>query len=218
MVLKQQTTQATEADGRLKKLGLTVEDLVSALQMGETARNSCTPNDPAALPGILAWGRVTRGLREVLAPKAWRREEIGGLSLVVSPNNSMAITVATGDSNTGWLLDSPRTKYPRGPATVMAVEQNQQLDFFMPNPPPKASPVAIRATWLLLFARAGKRVNAELSLPAGVDDQGHVVEWAERILLPRFEVDEAQLPDDAADDELDIDVNVSRKPKPKKEE
>lgn len=42
---------------RLADLGLDPETLRDAIAMGEAARNSGTPNDPAITAGHLAWGR-----------------------------------------------------------------------------------------------------------------------------------------------------------------
>src|SRR5438034_4977724 len=107
----------------LEGLGLSVDELREAILIGESARDACTPNDPPSAPGFYAWAKTVRALGEILIPKGWTRNDDEKLSIVLSPNAQKAIAVATGDEGTGILGALPKTKYPKGPATVAIVEK-----------------------------------------------------------------------------------------------
>lgn len=202
------------ATDRLAALGLTPQLLRDALLAGELARSSCTENDPPALGGILGWARTTRGLREQTAPIGWRRNEAGQLSTVVDPSGTIAIAVATGDERTGLDGPDPRTKYPKGPATAAAVEQNRVQLRLAFEPEPEAAPTENEepraVTWLLLLSRTDAELRAELSLPGLIGADDRVESWAERILLEPIDLrptpDLEQLGEPTA-----IDVPVRRR-------
>jgi len=176
--------QQEAATTRLSELGLTEETLREAVLAGELARSSCSANDPSALPGLLAWGRTTRAMRERLIPFGWRRSEDGKLSTVIDPSGTIAIAVTTGDQGTGQVYATPRTKYPKGPATVAAVQQNRrQLDMFETRASSEDSPRPLLVTWLLLLARSGNQIHWELSLPGYIGEDERVETWAERIVF-----------------------------------
>jgi len=203
--------QQAQAVDRLAELGLTQQLLHDAIRYGELARSTCTKNDPPALSGILGWGRTTRGLREVTIPLGWRASEAGQLSTAVHPSGGIAIAVATGDTGTGITTSTPRTKYPKGPATAAAVERNRlQLNIFAleanVEEPDEEHPV----TWLLLLARTNSEIRCELSLPGhiGVDDR--VEDWAERIILAPLPIEPT--PDlGKLEEPAVIDVDIERR-------
>jgi len=207
--------QQQAAVDRLGAIGLTADIIRDAVMAGELARSSCTRNDPPALAGLLGWGRTTRGLRERTIPLGWKRSEAGQLSTVVHPSGGVAIAVATGDEGTGVAEGTPRTKYPKGPATAAAVERNQvQLGLFeqevdaVEDDEADAQPNVV--TWLLLIARNGREVTFELSLPGRIGDDDRVEDWEERILfdaIPREPTPNL----DKAGKAIDIDVPVQRR-------
>jgi hypothetical protein len=205
LVLQQQ-----EALDGLSQLGLTETIIREAILDGELARSSCTANDPPALGGILGWGRTTRGLRERTIPLGWSASEIGQLSTTVDPAGTVAIAVTTGDQGTGVARATPRTKYPKGPATAAAVERNRlQLDLFKRyEESDDSEPVVV--TWLLLIARSGKQIRCELSLPGYIGDDDRVETWVERIILEPISTEPT--PDfGKLDQPTEIDVLVDRK-------
>lgn len=81
----------------------------------------------------------------------------------------------------------PRTKYPKGELTAMAVRQNAEQgtfdlgeDFVEPN----VEPAELENVWFLLQRVTSDYIYAELSLPVRIED-GTITDWEERILLPR---------------------------------
>lgn len=200
---------------RLAQLGLRLEYLHEAILVGEAARNSCTDNDPPMLRGFLAWGRRMRGLRDILGPLGWRRDDADNYATVVDAANAVAIATCSGDDGTGLQHAIPKTKHPRGAATEAVIEENQQLEFdgfrqtmaaIQANPAPCA-------TWILLVARTSTHLYCELSLPASQGTDDRIDQWIERILLPSLPLPGVAVPVfvDLAASQPDIDVVVTRK-------
>jgi len=202
-------SDATE-DERLESLGLSRQIIYDAVLVGEAARASCTANDPPILPGLLSWGRTLRGLGELLAPRGWVRRDEGNFSTVVDKRLGIAIAVATGDEATGLLGATPRTKYPKGPTTERAVEQNNQQLRLFDEPDDVETDEAIdqgvSLTWILLIARIGADVRCELSLPAALGEDGRVEAWRERIILGPIRV--SQTTPAFADLELTEEIDI----------
>jgi len=202
-----------DVQGRLDELGLMEEKFRAAVEVGHAARNSCTPHDPRAMAGFLAWGKGLRSLRDGMAtvPPLWVSAVVDQIDVVINHKTGVAITVASGDKWTGTAND-PTTKYPRGGAIVSATLTNaRQLSLFIVPPPPPKIELSIRQLWLLLVYEDTDEVRAELSLPDTIDESNRVILWTDRIILNPVKFDPASsfgADDDPADD---IDVPVSRK-------
>ena len=176
---------------RLAQLGLVESDLRDAVHQGMLALSECTPNDPPLIPGITAWGRVVRSLREGLILKGWSRSDEGNYSLVIGPEGNIAIATATGDEYTGDPFSNPATKSTKGPRTQSAVEFNSLQLVLFPDFQLPPSGDDGKATWILLqhFDFLKKEVRIELSLP--ISYSGRVDGWAERIILSSLPFDPA---------------------------
>lgn len=203
----------TPAESRdpLGEMGLDVEDLHAAIRYAYRYWLDCTENDPPGMAGYSLWGKGTRGLREQLGPKGWKRNQKGQAS-VVNADRTVAIVVSSGDEHTGDPARTPKTKHEKGITTERAVLGNAQLEMFalrdVEKPPPK--------TWMLLIAVEVKGdktvIHSELSRPAMMDEEHRVCAWFERITLPDIvDDDEATRErnrnrDDDSGDEFDVDV------------
>jgi hypothetical protein len=196
----------------LSDLGLDESILREAILQGEIARANCTANDPPCVPGIYSWGSTVRALRDILIPKKWTKNDDGNYSTVVSPDESFAIAVVTGDEGTGLPDANPTSKYPKGNKTRDAVIRNQYCLF--PEAEKAAQEQAAkedaaekRITWMLLKRRSGDAVLAELSLPDRISKAGQVERWQERIILDPIDVEPiAVLDDDAVDEPIDVPI------------
>ncbi len=187
-------TQPAEVSDRLALLGLEEGAIAEVVKRGYVQFASCTPNHPPLYPGFSAWATMVCALRECLLP-AWERCDDNNYSLVVNAEGSVAIAVATGDSDTGRVDGEPTTKSSKGPATTEAVTSNQtQLELPLIFPPVlvRACPAdnaERRMTWILLAHRAAGEVRCELSLPTSMGSDGRVDGWRERIILKSIQTD-----------------------------
>jgi len=201
---------------RLQDLDLTAGVLLNAVTASYQARSNCTELDPKMFPGLTMWATAIRHLRMGLLPR-WTVNDEGNYPLTVSPDGSVAISVATADEATGVANRSPATQSSKGPRTMEAVAANNaQLGFELVYPDGWALPAydggrfGDCATWLLLIHCDETTVRAELSLPLGVDEFRRVSGWKERILLPNIDID--PLRDVESDDrQQPIEVPVQRR-------
>src|SRR5262245_4271972 len=124
-----------DVDARLATLGLTQEPLLHAAMRWHVAWNGFTPNHPSFGIGIAAWMEAVAALRERVMPAGWSRRDEHNYALVVSPDGTMAINVATGDAGTGRPRANPSNKAPKGVSTAAAISINQiQLELELPVP------------------------------------------------------------------------------------
>lgn len=180
---------------RLQELGVTEGILVEAIRAGEAAAASCTANHPPIFGGLLRYAETVRALRERLVPEGWTRDDTKNFSTAVSPDGRIAIAVARGDEATGDVDATPSTKYPKGAATIEAVERNLLLPFdetaIAANASSGIEPT--RSTWFLLHSRENGTLKCELSRPTAVDRSGHVEEWDERLILAPIQLDPVRI-------------------------
>ncbi|HET8797399.1 MAG TPA: hypothetical protein VFO89_06920 [Thermoanaerobaculia bacterium] len=168
---------------------LNLEILKSAVVAGQQALAACSLDRPPMARGVHVWGVILETLR-ILGRRVmgWARSE-AKLSSVLSPDGNTQIVVATGDEATGVEGAVPRTKYPRGAASIEAIEGNQMCLFpnIAPFKKPTAKPGAL--TWILLHRRKKEEVVWEISLPKAVDTDGIIQSWETRIILPPLAVE-----------------------------
>ncbi len=179
-----------DVDQRLSELGLGRQFFVTAALQGLSAFTACTPNHPPTYPGTSAWAETVRSLREELFSSGWTRKNEVNLPLVINEAKTIAVTVASGDENTARKDEFPCTRSAKGPRTAEAIrinKQQQKFDF-MEDPRPIVASLKVpgRSTWLFLVYRdmQASELRYELSRPISMADDGHVDDWAERILFP----------------------------------
>jgi hypothetical protein len=158
------------------------------------------------------WQGTVHALRQSLSEDGWDLCDTRNLPVAVSPNGRVAITVSSGDENTGRLGTAvPQTRNPKGTATLGVIAMNQrQLSLFETGSSDTEPRKPEVMTWVLLVTRDAREVCFELSLPAAIGSDGRVHEWAERILfspLPHG----GQLVVTPPEAEPAVEVAVSRK-------
>jgi hypothetical protein len=202
-----------EALDRLAELGLSVEIIEKALRRAEAEAATCTAFDPPIMAGFMRYGRTIRFLREDLVPAGWDFDNPRNFCRTIHPSRKFAVVATSGDEGTGIPKLTPTTKYPKGYATVQAVETNGQLALDFPGieVEEKVSEVAQLATWFLLYRVTEDEIRAEVSLPNGMVG-GNITDWLERIILPAFPRDDDGLatvtvPDDDDLGEYVVEVN-----------
>ncbi|MCM3819392.1 MULTISPECIES: hypothetical protein [unclassified Streptomyces] len=148
--------------------------------------------------------------------EGWTPLNHKNMALVVNPERAIAVGVLAGDSGTGWPAPiKPRSRYPKGQAFANAVAGGDLTLFGNEDAghPEVLDPDAIEALdlWLLLTHRVRQgdtiTVYNELSLPEPVSDSGYIVDWRDRVILPRLTF-EALVIDDGRDEDGGFDVLV----------
>lgn len=204
-----------EAVDRLAELGLSAELVERVVRQADAEASTCTALDPPILEGLTRWGRTTRFLREELIPAGWGYDNPRNLARTIHPSGEFAIVVTSGDELTGLAGQfgqadvRPATKYPKGYATVRAVEHNEQLtldfgDLELPDDD-------ALWTWFLMFHVDEEGFRVELSLPDAIVD-GRITSWTERIILPVFPreddtIDSVTTPDGGDDGDIVVEVS-----------
>jgi hypothetical protein len=208
---------------------------MEAVQAGFTAWASCTPNHPPGAPGYFGWAETVRTLRDRLTTKGWRRLNELNLPLVVNHERNLAIAVSTGDKTTGCKEGSPCTSSIKGPMTAsvlrgnqlelfpdrepgVVVEMDRQRRLFSPAEMTNGSvkedfKISKWTTWMLLVYRDAQEIRCELSLPVGMDEEGYVDEWKERIILTAtpFDGEPSKLTEPKAPSSPEIIVEIKKR-------
>jgi hypothetical protein len=197
---------------RLAALGLDEEQLLHAARRWHFSWANFTPNHPPVGVGISAWTEAVAALREQLLLVGWTRSDERNYALVIAPDRSIAIAVATGDAGTGRPEAIPSNKAPKGVSTADAISINQhQLELDLPVPDvPHLRGEEGPLTWFLLLHRTPTQVRTELSLPSAMSPDGRITRWQERIILSPILLDEPAAVVDAPQGP-DLDIEVKRK-------
>lgn len=185
----QHVHEGAAAMAALHALGaLTQENLLESVEWGLRHAFDCTRHEPPNVPGFIAWGKIVRALRDRLVPNNWSPNDVKNYSTVVSPTGTDAIAVAAGNPGTGKASEQVATRSSKGPMTRQKIGENQLRLFEtvasqFPSPEPLPD-VGVR-TWLLLHYvdEEAEEIRVELSLPVSIDEDGHVTDWRERIIL-----------------------------------
>ena len=205
-------SEPDDVKARLAAMGLTEEPLLHAARRWYLSWVSFTANHPPFGIGIAAWMEAVAALREGLLPISWTRSDEKNYALVINPDGSMAINVATGDAGTGRPSANVSNKAPKGISTADAISVNQvQLELDLPVPDmPHVRGDDGPLTWFLLLHRAATEVRCELSLPSQISPDGRIIRWQERIMLPSIPLDGAEI-EIVAPEGADFDIEVKRK-------
>jgi hypothetical protein len=204
--------QPHERDARLYVLGLDQATIEEIVIYGLKERQAVSPLAPPAFSGTTQWAETIVGARLTLIPKGWTRDDSHNFSRTVSPDERVAIVVATGDERTGIATAEPATRHPKGSETGAAVEKNAQIPLFSLG----NSPVPQCETWVLLLCTTDLEMRYELSRPKKQNADGRITAWSDRIIFPAIDLESLPGRDDEGRDDDDddgpegIDVPVER--------
>lgn len=182
------------AEHRLHSLGLTIDQITRALLRADAEAKHTTGLEPPAAEGTIRYFKTVRFLREELIPLGWGVNDARNFCRTVDPNHEFSIVTSSGDEVTGLEIPGrvPRTKYPKGELTALAVRQNTGQgmfdlgdDFAEPTTEPAIEPTELENVWFLLQRVTPDFIYGELSLPIHMES-GMINDWEERILLPRI--------------------------------
>lgn len=159
-------------------------DLLSeCLFDGVRRSRDASPLNPANVPGVDLQGEFLASLTERLTPKGWRREQRGGIDLLISGDSAVSLQILTGGRGVGLYEEKPSSKNRRGKCSVEIFEKNtetQQLNLF---------DNAKRKHWVVLFRIQEEGCFCELVLPVGVLADGKTFNVARRVVLPPIQLD-----------------------------
>lgn len=203
---------ANDVQTRLAALGLNEAALLHTAERWHLSWSSFTPNHPPIGIGISAWTEAVAALREQLLSTGWKRSDEKNYALVVHPDETMAINVATGDAGTGQANATPSNKAPKGISTADAISVNQQqLELDLPVPDvPHVRGEEGPLTWFLLLHRSANEIRCELSLPSAMSPDGRITRWQERILISAIPLDGEEIEVETPQGP-DLDIDVKRK-------
>lgn len=202
-----------EVAKRLDELGLREATLIDAVMNGIHYRLDSTEHSCKTALGMVVWNFATQALRDALVPNGWSKDSTRNYEITVHPEASHAVTVSSGDENTGAEDHTPCTSGEKGQCTKDAIERNLQLGFARISPgefPPQTD--SSPETWVLLYHMDEKQeeIRIELSLPSGLNADDHINDWYERIILTVQQFGDVLTsktdPDDDDVDEIDFDV------------
>ena len=178
------------AQHRLQLLGLASDQITRTLLRADAEAKHTTGLEPPTAEGTIRYFKTVRFLREELVPLGWGVNDYRNFCRTVDPNHEFSIVTSSGDEVTGVEIPGrvPRTKYPKGELTALAVRQNAEqstFDFGDDFAEPTVEPAELENVWFLLQRVTPDFIYAELSLPVRIED-GTILGWEERILLPRI--------------------------------
>lgn len=211
--------ESTSLEARLTRIGgggLAHAMLRKSVEIGDAKRQSCTKLDAAGHGGMSQYSGTLRSVREELLPFGWRAAREHNLELVISPDDSTAIMVGSGNALTGTKDPGqvPSSRYPRGAVTIVAVlnNNNGQTRFSFDDRILTAGQYGIRrTTWVLLLYSTRTEVRYELSQPMRVSSDGYkIVDWRDRLVFDPIVRDAAPTMQQA-EDEDDIEIEVHRR-------
>ncbi|WP_143512565.1 hypothetical protein [Vreelandella utahensis] len=220
---QQSFPQQNSIEPALARLGLTLQELESVPQAAYRAFSATSELHPLTFPGSAAWSDAVQALRAQLLTKGWEPKDVNNQPRVISDDQQFAITVSSGNPDTGIRFRCPQTRGVKGTQTRLGIATNAQSDLFETE---KADQIRreLESTgersefWILLFYIdfSTKEIRWELSRPINIALNGKINDWAERIIMPpmAFETPEgATNPPIFYNGEASYDVNIPITPK-----
>lgn len=195
--------------------GLTVSDLQAVARQCLSAFLSVGPLNPKGFSGTSAWAAGIEVLRAILISRGWMPEDPNGQPRIVSPDKKHAITVISGDADTGNPHGFPQTRNGKGSQTRRSVQYNSRQLVLWGQADQKPATFDLAGAseqllWILLFYVDvdAQEVRFELSRPVNIADNDKVDEWRPRFIMPALSF-RAPNGGDTPDDGVDFDVPVT---------
>jgi hypothetical protein len=186
------TTEPDAVAARLSKLHPTLDIalLREVSEHGYRRRIEATDMHSTTAAGSFHWHESIFALRTMLSERGWKKEDLKNCPLIVSPDRKIALSLMTGDNETGWPQGNPSNQAQKGSVLETAVAKNQQqLKLF--DAKYLATELSNRqeATqlWVVLYHVAvgtsgNTEIRMEVSLPSEFEKK-RIVGWRERLIL-----------------------------------
>lgn len=201
-----------ERDERLRRLGVTRDELIDIVRECVARRADTTDDDPQSAAGQFAWIYGTRRMRQLLRPKGLEKEILNGVETVADRKRKIRFAVISTDAGTANPDISPRNRTHKGPASERIADLNNQIE--LPLVDRAGNPISRKedgdgyTLWYLCVFDDGSDVRAELSNPIDFKS-GYFVKFSERIFIlgpGEWEKVIVTNPDEDSGDSLTIDV------------
>lgn len=192
-----------EVAATLAAMDLSIDVLTDSANAGEQAAVRATAAHPRTAAGLNRWIETVGTARDHLADRGpWLIDDPQNRPLAVhTSGNGLALAFASGDSLTGHQDLKPNVARKKGRATTGSYAQ---LTIPFTLPPSNNHAPAARGPWIFLYYRGEHELRMEVSLPT-MFDQGRVVDWHQRIILPPLTFDVAEpLPRDAGNTDVEF--------------
>ncbi len=203
---------------RLRELQIPLPVLHEAIRRGHLAGDFCTKAHARTYQGLRIYHEVNGELRTALLIRGWALKDDENIPRIIRADGSVVLTAVSGNEITGLYRPGVQTRYPRGEAGIRLVRLNGQFALTEMLPPDDPERVGVVTptfqTWFLLYNRVGDTLRSELSLAHGISDDGNLLVWAERLILPEFGLydgDGASGAGPAPAPTPDVDVPVTRR-------
>ncbi|MDP9383435.1 MAG: hypothetical protein M3Q29_25490 [Chloroflexota bacterium] len=176
-----------EVDVQLDRIGLPKTLLLQAAEDGHVDRVFASPLD---FPGRGEYDAASRALRTICeeggkVPASWHRDTYLGIPVATNLDETIAITVTSGDEFTGIDGESdPKTRSLKGPNTrTAATRQTLPLLHGLDEHDPAVT------LWFMLTYVDVDCVRVEIATPSFVGRDGRVSGWLVRIVVGNVDLD-----------------------------
>lgn len=198
-----------EALTRLSEIGIELEVLNQALRSGHNGAAQVTAVHPKTAAGTRRWDETVASLRNSLIQEGWKQTDYRNAPRIVNPENNISIMVATGNNKTGTKED-PSNATAKGVMAQQDVRNNNGAGQQVIQEVAEMREAQTPITWVLLYfySQQFNHIRAELSRPSadGMDDQGFITKWEERIILPVMDLSGETELLDIQSDEIPEDI------------
>lgn len=159
----------------------------------EYARDATTVLDNGFLPptarGTFMYHNTTATIRELMAEKGWKSENVTNLPYTISPDGSVKITVATGSPSTGIKGGfGPKLKEKGKTPSIV----DGQMTLFDPDNYTVDQQEG-KLWYLVIYVdRSRQKIRMELSKPV-FDKSNQVSDWSNRIIMDSIPLQNVQI-------------------------
>lgn len=159
----------------------------------EYARDATTVLDNGFLPptarGTFMYHNTTAKIRELMAEKGWKSENVTNLPYTISPDGSVKITVATGSPSTGIKGGfGPKLKEKGKTPSIV----DGQMTLFDPDNYTVDQQEG-KLWYLVIYVdRSRQEIRMELSKPV-FDKSNQVSDWSNRIIMDSIPLQNVQI-------------------------
>lgn len=186
------TVDTDAVAARLSELHPTLDMVLlrEVSEHGYRRRVEATDMHSTTAAGTFHWHESIFALRTMLSERGWRKEDVSNCPLIVSPDRTIALSLMTGDNETGWPQGNPSNQAQKGAVLETAVARNQQqLKLFDAKYVSATLSNRQEATqlWVVLYHVAvgtsgNTEIRMEVSLPSEFEKK-RIVGWRERLIL-----------------------------------